>query len=98
MTGAWLSLERRSNDDDKYRIWVVAHVEDQKPFRIGTVPKNIAFWLAPKMDIAEKAARKNKTKKHNEYYVHAEDLRIVGGGSVYFGVRFTLLYEIQKGA
>lgn len=98
LDGAWLSLERRAADEDKNRIYVIANVKDQRPFRIGTIPTNISFWLAPKMDAAIARAEKNNTKPANEYLVRLTDFEIVGGGNMYLGVRANLIYEIQKTA
>lgn len=99
LKGAWLSLERRATPNDKNRIYVVAHTKDQKPFRIGTIPGYISFWLAPKLDQAQITSLKNNTKPSDEYLARIEHFQIIGGGdNRYYGIKADLIYEIKQTA
>lgn len=92
---AKFSLRRVATEERPNNIYVVAHLPNKAPFYIGTVPGDIAFWLAPKMDAAMAAAKENGTKVGNEYYVNITNVRLVCGDKL-IGARFDLLHEITK--
>lgn len=93
-----LILKRLKNAETP-TIMVVAHVPGWKPFYVGQVPGKTAYWLAPKMEAAEKAAKKNGTTPNKEFTVRAINPTIVGGKhGLNYGLHFELLYEVTPKA
>lgn len=90
MDNATFSLRRMPTESNPNNIYIVARIKDtNKPFYIGSIPGNIAFWLAPKMDAAKET--------NTEYYVKIHNFRTVCGDK-YIGGRFDLIHEIKKAA
>lgn len=81
------SLRREPNNEyDRCAIAVLAHTENST-FKIGYVPKNIAIWLAPRMDNGL-LVRAYATEK-NAKFVH-------GNKGQNLGVSIKIVYELTE--